>query len=231
MSTNIITIASSKGGVGKSTACIALAGAFIARKASVHIIDLDENRTVLRWFTQHCVSLPGLSVVQVAPTDILSHLKDLLSDRHKPDYVLIDVAGVYEKALLQAMARSNLVIVPAQPSEPDIHEAMKVIKDLADLNESFNGAIPYRLLLNLVEPLDPHYQRYTIDEVTRLKIQRFETLMHKRAPYREMFLSGKTPHQEGQGRASVAKAVAEVDSILDEIEAVLAQQTKQKAAA
>lgn len=231
MTTNIITIASSKGGVGKSTACIAIAGALVARGASVHIVDLDENRTVLRWFSQHCVTLPGLSVVQVAPSDILAHLKEVVVDARPPAYILIDVAGVYEKALLQAMARSNLVIVPAQPSEPDIHEAMKVIKDLKDLNESFAGAIPYRLLLNLVEPLDPHYQRYTLNEVARLGLQRFETLMHKRAPYREMFLSGKTPHQDGQGRVSVAKAVAEIDCLVGEIEQVLAGKSERKAAA
>jgi len=231
MTTHIITIASSKGGVGKSTTCIALAGALAARKSTVHIIDLDENRTVMRWYSQHKIVIPELSVVQVAPAELLAHLKELSGDRSAPDFILIDVAGVYEKALLQAMARSNLVIVPAQPSEPDIHEAMKVIKDLADLNESFKGSIPYRLLLNMVEPLDPHYQRYTLEEVGRLGLKRFETLMHKRAPYREMFLTGRTPHQEGQGRVTVQKAVGEVDAILAEIDAVLESTPKMKAAA
>lgn len=231
MTPNIITIASSKGGVGKSTSCIALAGALVARGSSVHIIDLDENRTVLRWFKQHAVNPMKLTVMQVAPTELLAHIKEVSSDIRCADYILIDVAGIYEKALLQAMARSNLVIVPAQPSEPDLHEAIKVIKDLADMNENFNGCIPYRLLLNLVEPLDPHYQRYTIDEVTRLGLARFDTLMHKRAPYREMFLTGRTPHQEGKGRVSVAKAIAEIDAIVTEIDAILATSTKLKAAA
>lgn len=216
----VITIASSKGGVGKSTVCISLAGALAHRGTCVHVIDLDENRTVMRWYQQHNVTISGLSVMQVAPTDLMAHLKEVSQDAHTPDYVLIDVAGVYEKALLQAMARSHLVIVPAQPSEPDLHEAIKIIRDLGELNESFGGAIPYRVLLNMVEPLDPHYQRYTIGEVARLGLKRFETLMHKRAPYREAFLNGTTPHFAA-ARVSTTKAVAEIDAVLAEIDAVL----------
>lgn len=219
--TRVITIASSKGGVGKSTLCISLAGALADRGDAVHIIDLDENRTVQRWYRQNNVSLPGLSVSQVPPSELLAHLKEVVGHARRPSVVLIDVAGVYEKALLQAMGRSNLVIVPAQPSEPDLHEALKIIRDLAELNESFAGRIPYRLLLNMVEPLDPHYQRHTMAEVTRLGVARFETLMHKRAPYREAFLNGRTPHQCSDGRASVLKAKAEVDAILAEIDGAL----------
>jgi cellulose biosynthesis protein BcsQ len=45
----IITFASSKGGVGKSTSCVALAGAYARAGQRVHIIDLDGNKTASRW--------------------------------------------------------------------------------------------------------------------------------------------------------------------------------------
>lgn len=226
----VITIASSKGGVGKSTLCIALAGALTHRAAAVHIIDLDENRTAMRWYQQHAVAIPGLSVVALAPADLMAHLKEVAQHPQAPDYIFIDVAGVYEKALLQAMARSDLVIVPAQPSEPDLHEAIKVIRDLAELNDSFAGAIPYRVLLNMVEPLDPHYQRYTLAEVTRLGLQRFETLVHKRAAYREAFLNGAPPHV-APSRPATVKAVAELDALVREIDVVLGAGVSWEAAA
>lgn len=227
----VITVASSKGGVGKSTICISLAGCLAHRGQNVHIIDLDANCTAQRWFKQHRIALPNLSVEQVNPSDLLAHLKEVCAHKSPPDYILIDVAGLYEKALLHAMARSNLVIVPAQPSEPDLHEAMKIIRDLAELNENFSGQIPYRLLLNMVEPLDPQYQRYTIGEVTRLGLSRFETLMHKRAAYRETFLNGQTPHQAAEGRVAAQKARAEIDAIVEEIEALLQTASAVKEAA
>ena len=163
---HIITIASSKGGVGKSTICISLAGAMAAAGQSVHIIDLDENKTVLRWHTQHQVRIPNLSVSSAAAADFSAHFKAVANERY--EMILIDLAGVYEKALLHAMARSSLVIIPAQPSEPDIHEATKIIRDLTDLNDSFQGNVPYRILLNLFDPLDPLYQRHVVDEIGRL---------------------------------------------------------------
>ena len=42
----IITLASSKGGVGKSTITGCLAGVWAADGDKVHIVDLDNNRTV-----------------------------------------------------------------------------------------------------------------------------------------------------------------------------------------
>ena len=39
----ILTFASSKGGVGKSTTCACLAGAFAKAGENVHIIDLDNR--------------------------------------------------------------------------------------------------------------------------------------------------------------------------------------------
>jgi Mrp family chromosome partitioning ATPase len=46
---NCFACASSKGGVGKSTTCVCLAGAFAKAGDTVHIIDLDSNGTVSRW--------------------------------------------------------------------------------------------------------------------------------------------------------------------------------------
>lgn len=224
-----LTIASSKGGVGKSTLTIMLAGALCRRNARVHIIDLDENATVGRWHQQHNVAMPGLTVSVIKPDAFSEHLKGLKNQTL--DYILIDVAGVYEKTLLQAMARSNLVIIPAQPSEPDLHEATKVIRDLQDLNDSFGGQVAYRLLLNLCEHLDPLYQRHALAEVARLNLTRFDTLVYKRAPYREAFLNGITPHFATDRRDSVLKAVAEIDAVVAEIDAVLQQPATQEQAA
>ena len=211
----IITIASSKGGVGKSTVCIALAGAFARRGRRVHIIDLDENETVGRWARQHRLALSGLSVTTSTPAEFNAHLREIAS--RDLDLILIDVAGIYEKAMTHAMGRSALVIIPAQPSEPDIHEATKVIRDLTDLNDTFGGRVSYRLLFNLFDPLDPHYQRHIVDEVARLGLLRFETVVHKRAPYREAFMNGLPPHF-AEGRQTVAKAVFEIDALVIEIE-------------
>jgi chromosome partitioning protein len=58
----IIACASSKGGVGKSTTCACLAGAFAHLGEMVHIVDLDQNRTVSRWFQDEKTRPRAISV-------------------------------------------------------------------------------------------------------------------------------------------------------------------------
>ena len=56
----ILTFASSKGGVGKSTTCAALASALALEGARVSLLDLDQNRTLDRWSKK--APIDGLSV-------------------------------------------------------------------------------------------------------------------------------------------------------------------------
>ena len=61
----ILVFASSKGGVGKSTVCAALGAALALRGERVLILDLDQNRTVERWYRKTAVNdiaVDGLTV-------------------------------------------------------------------------------------------------------------------------------------------------------------------------
>lgn len=59
----ILVFASSKGGVGKSTTCAALAH----ESARVQLLELDQNRTLYRWSRKF--SVPGLTVEASAQDD------------------------------------------------------------------------------------------------------------------------------------------------------------------
>jgi len=56
----IISFASSKGGVGKSTACAAVGARLAQRGEGVLIFDLDQNRTLERWGRK--ANIEGLTV-------------------------------------------------------------------------------------------------------------------------------------------------------------------------
>jgi chromosome partitioning protein len=58
---SIITFASSKGGVGKSTACAAVAAALAKRGCAIAVIDVDQNQTLHRWFSTHKPPIPTLT--------------------------------------------------------------------------------------------------------------------------------------------------------------------------
>ncbi|MFX8059775.1 hypothetical protein ABTK63_20970, partial [Acinetobacter baumannii] len=68
------------------------------------------------------------------------------------DHVLIDLAGAREATMLKAIARSQLVIIPAQASEPDLREALVIVSDIRDVGEEKGAQIPYRVLLTKMHP-------------------------------------------------------------------------------
>lgn len=223
----IITLASSKGGVGKSTTTAALAGAFASRKQRVHIVDLDSNHTVSRWLGDGRCS-PRLTVSVADPQDLTEHLAAILKD-HKPDVVLIDIAGTYERALTVAIARANLTIIPAGPSEADIFEAARVARHIRSVYQAFGREPVYRVLLTRVQPLASHAQLHACAEIDRLKLPVFGTAIQHRAAYMEIGLSGLPPHFSAHGRATVSKAVTELNNLIDEIGALLEPRARSQA--
>ena len=61
----IVSFASSKGGVGKSTACAAIGAGLAQCGQKVLILDLDQNQTVGRWGRKRKQKIPGLTVKAV----------------------------------------------------------------------------------------------------------------------------------------------------------------------
>ncbi|MFA5952225.1 MAG: ParA family protein [Hyphomicrobium sp.] len=216
----IITLASSKGGVGKSTTTASLGGAFAHAGHRVHIIDLDSNHTVSRWLGDAGRSSPRLTVSAADPQDLTEHLTEI-AKKYAPDVTLIDIAGTYERALTVAIARAHLTIIPAGPSEADIFEAARVARHIRSVFQAFGRDPLYRLLLTRVQPLASHAQTHACAEIARLKLPAFETAIHHRAAYVEIGLSGQTPHFADGKRPTVEKAVAELDALVAEISAVV----------
>lgn len=216
----IITFASSKGGVGKSTSCASLAGALAHQGHSIHIVDLDGNHTISRWFTQAGEPPQGISVSTPDPLALTEHLESVVADS-KPDFILIDIAGSYERAITVAMARAHLTIIPAAPTEADLFEASRVAHHLRSIFAAFDRAPLYRLLLTQVQHLASHTQAHAIREVERLGLPRFETMLSHRAAYQEIGFSGLPPHLTPNPRPTTQKAVTEINQLLSEVLATL----------
>lgn len=217
----IITFASSKGGVGKSTSCAALAGAYAKAGLRVHVIDLDGNKTVSRWLGDDRLRPDNLTISAPDPQLLTEHLQET-ARHYAPDMILIDIAGSYEQALTIAIARAHLTIIPASTTEADIFEATRVARHIDTVFAAF-GKIPlYRVLMTRVAPLVTHAQAHGFKEVARLKLPRLHSIIAARAAYEEIGLSGRPPHLADPGRPTTAKAIAELDVLRAEIDALLA---------
>lgn len=210
----IISFASSKGGVGKSTSCAAIGAALALDGEHVLMLDLDQNRTLARWGQK--MTIEGLKVMAVDRDDFTSVFRSALASGEY-GAILIDLPGAREATVLKAIARSDLVIIPAQASEPDLREALVVVSDIRDVEEEKAGKILYRLLLTKVYPLRTRVTEFVYKELVRHGLPTFRTALVERVAYREMFLTGKPPSltQPDSG------AGAEIKALVDEIKEVL----------
>jgi len=135
----IISILSQKGGSGKTTLALALAAAFARTGKAVLLVDADEQGSTLTWadareaeplFT--CVGMPKPTLHKELPS---------LSKNY--DLVLVDGAPRVSSVARSAIAASDVVLVPVQPSPMDVwaaNEIVELINDAKPLNEKMESA-------------------------------------------------------------------------------------------
>jgi chromosome partitioning protein len=114
----IIALLNQKGGVGKTTLALHLAGQWAGKGKRITLVDADPQGSALDW-SQHRAreGLPRLFGVIGLARDTLHREAPELA--HDADHVVIDgpprVAGLMRSALLAA----DLVLIPVQPSPLD----------------------------------------------------------------------------------------------------------------
>jgi chromosome partitioning protein len=126
-----IVVLNPKGGSGKTTIAINLAGYFASRQQKPVLMDFDPQGSSLRWAKKR---QPGQAPIHV----IAAFEKDSRTTRafqlRVPDdttHIIVDTPAAVEARELPEVTRdADKIIVPVLPSDIDIHTCSTTIRDL-----------------------------------------------------------------------------------------------------
>src|SRR4051812_37959256 len=120
-----ISILSQKGGAGKTTLAINLAGAAEAAGKQSVIIDLDPQASAKAWHDHRGKETPV--VISAQPAMLSQVLKT--AEEHGAAFCIIDTAPHSETAALAAARAADLILIPCRPCYLDL----KAISTTIDL--------------------------------------------------------------------------------------------------
>jgi chromosome partitioning protein len=120
----VITVAQQKGGTGKTTLAANLAAA-MAPERKTALLDIDPQHSLTRWHALRPATAPALTFSDVSGWRVAAEL-DRLKATH--DVVIIDSPPRVDTDARLAIRAANIVLIPVQPSPPDIWAAEDTLK-------------------------------------------------------------------------------------------------------
>jgi chromosome partitioning protein len=117
-----ILIANPKGGSGKTTLSVNIAGYLANRGQHVALLDLDRQQSASLWLATRPGNLPAIRT-----------LESKKQEAHRNDWLVIDSpAGLHGKNLARALKLASKILVPVAPSLFDLQASRDFLQILAE---------------------------------------------------------------------------------------------------
>lgn len=215
MTARVIAVVNQKGGAGKSTLAMLLAGALGDAGLRVLVADADPQNTALRWATAG-EGFPA-DVEDLSGEEGKLH-KRLKKRQEDYDYIVIDSPPAASAPVTASALRlANLALVPVIPSPPDLWASLR-IRDAIFEASVRNPFLEARLVVNQAQP-NTVLAREVLAMLPEFGIPMLGAQLRQRTAYRQCAALGGSIATLGS-RAAIASL--EVDALRREIEFILA---------
>jgi len=211
VTSSIITVATMKGGSGKSTVASCLAVYWQLKGRRPTIIDADPQCSIAR-LAKRERALGGVTVVEDATEQAGKRARHLAASGSP---VIIDTPGFRSETTLACLAASDFVLVPVKPSPFDVDRMMDT------LNILINGVSGWRPVFRCLltqTTRDSVIAKHIRAELAEAGLPLLVSEMTNRVVYPEAALWGATPSITDRA----GPAAREIAAIADEVDGLLA---------
>ena len=200
-----VVIASSKGGVGKTTLATTLAVNLAAFGFRVSVVDADRNQAFTTWYK--IAEAPPLACSTcIDHNEIVGHV---MAEAEKNDVVLVDTAGFENQTAVFAMGAADLVLIPVMPDRNSVLEARKTARQVQSVGKIARRDIPYRILCTRWNPRNLA-ERATVEDLEGSSLPRLRQHLSDLSAFQKLTFSGVVPRSGSIG--------AQVDRIIMELQ-------------
>jgi chromosome partitioning protein len=214
MGAKIIAVVNQKGGAGKTTLAMLLAGSLADQGRRVLVADADPQNTSLHW--------AGMGAGFPAQVEDVSgeegKLHKALRKRHEAfDYIVIDSPPAAMAPVTgSALKAAHLALVPVIPSPLDLWASVRIREAIAQARHK-NPALEARLVVNQMQP-NTLLAQEVLGMLPEFGIPLLAGSLKSRTAYRQCAALGATIRALG---SRAALAVLEVDALRREVEGLL----------
>jgi len=201
----IIAIANQKGGTGKTTVAINLAG-YLSLKNKIYLADADPQSSVCGWYNARMKnkglnSKHGNLTVSEQPLSI-NEIKKIGSISNY-DFIIVDCPPEDDKIMRTVLVSADYAIIPISPSPFDIRSAFISVKTIKEGLES--GALNLKpIILISKKIIGTVLARESRAALKVFKLPIFKSEISQRVSLAESGLSGKTIFEyEPKGHAAL----------------------------
>jgi chromosome partitioning protein len=222
----VISLVNQKGGCGKTTVSMHLAGALARRGQGmkVLVVDADPQGTATRWAASAADDEPfPASVVGLAAANTKVH-REVQKFADDYDYIIIDCPPSADSQVPQsALLITDVALVPVIPSPPDLWAAIGIGKTIEGA-QTVNEALKTRLVLNQLQP-NTTLGREALEILPAFGIELARHSLSFRQVYRQCAAFGQTAHNFG---SKAKEAIEEIEALTDEVIAlIMGEEAKQ----
>lgn len=217
---SIFAVANPKGGSGKTTVAIILAGEFAKHGYSAAIVDADPQGSSYQWHASSVargLSPQGVDLVRAADEAALAQAVERLAGY---DVIVIDTPGYYGEVLVQATLRADLVVLPCKVHTFDASQVVRTIRNLEQ--HADKAELPmsqHRVLFNEYDSIDRNTRplREVVAYLDSERVPVCATALYRRVTFRTMTSGFGTLYQMSDTDESVRKARFNADQVVREL--------------